>query len=95
MAFARETRCVALSGVKRSCMWRALLLAMLGIVTGRKGVVKRQHHIYGPTSEGPDVKMYLGEPTLACAPDMFPPGGLLRASALSLASRVHVSTSKL
>ena len=55
-------------------MWWALLLGMLAIVLAEKSTVKRQHHLYGSTSEGPTAEMYLGEPTLACAPDMFPPG---------------------
>ncbi len=59
-------------------MWRAVLLASLGIALADKASIKRQHHLYGSTSEGPTVETYLGEATLACTPDMFPPGELYR-----------------
>ena len=59
-----------------SCLWRALLLATLGIALAEEAAIRRQHHLYGSISQGPTVEVYRGEPTLACTPDMFPPGGL-------------------
>ena len=63
-------------------LWRALLLATLAAALDEKApakqehAIKRQHHLYGSTSDGPTVETYLGEPTLSCTPDMFPPGKL-------------------
>lgn len=76
-------------------MWRALLLITLGIALAEKAAVKRQNHLYGPTSQGPTVEVYRGEPTLACTPDLFPPGELHRVSVSLLFTRKLQSNSTL
>lgn len=55
-------------------MWQFLLLAAFGTATADEQEIPRQHHLYRPGSNGPEVLEYGGEPTLHCSPDMFPPG---------------------